>query len=258
MSTVIELSTSEDSLSSFCDILKSKLALSIRYIETTLIIKEEELTQRITCPWRVPQKGSKVTSLAPAFLSLGHVWKGFNQNINFLTQSLFHCCFVLGDGKDLFGRKYFYGFLDTLILRLIANNGYLATYKTMIFHLPLQSILTSQERDTGVKVRVYSGDNISVVVPTSTVFKDIVGNDKQILLRLEREWGEMWQDFRVLIFEDAAIFDRHDLTMDIPIDFSGLVDWSLVIIASCMIGNNENEVRCSKDRDNQPVVRLNR
>ena len=58
----------------------------------------------------------------------------------------------------------------------------------MIFHLPLQSILTSQERDTGVKVRVYSGDNISVVVPTSTVyvFKDIVGNDKQILLRLER------------------------------------------------------------------------
>ncbi|XP_074608245.1 uncharacterized protein LOC141860906 [Acropora palmata] len=49
------------------------------------------------------------------------------------------------------------------------------------------SILTSQERDTGVKVRVYSGDNISVVVPTSTVFKDIVGNDKQILLRLERE-----------------------------------------------------------------------
>ena len=56
----------------------------------------------------------------------------------------------------------------------------------MIFHLPLQSILTSQERDTGVKVRVYSGDNISVVVPTSTVFKDIVGNDKQIL-RLERE-----------------------------------------------------------------------
>ena len=57
----------------------------------------------------------------------------------------------------------------------------------MIFHLPLQSILTSQERDTGVKMRVYSGDNISVVVPTSTVFKDIVGNDKQILLRLERE-----------------------------------------------------------------------
>ncbi|XP_068691736.1 uncharacterized protein [Montipora foliosa] len=49
------------------------------------------------------------------------------------------------------------------------------------------SILTSHERDTGVKVRVYSGENISVVVPTSTIFKDIAGNDKQILLRLERE-----------------------------------------------------------------------
>ena len=41
---------------------------------------------------------------------------------------------------------------------------------TMIFHLPLQSILTSHERETGVEVCVY----IFVVVPTSTVFKDII------------------------------------------------------------------------------------
>ena len=45
--------------------------------------------------------------------------------------------------------------------------------------------MTTQERDAGVKVRVYSGDNVSIVVPPSTLFKDIAGQDKQVLLRLE-------------------------------------------------------------------------
>lgn len=47
------------------------------------------------------------------------------------------------------------------------------------------TVLTAQERDAGTKVRVYSGENVSIVVPPSTLFKDIVGQDKQVLLRLE-------------------------------------------------------------------------
>lgn len=49
----------------------------------------------------------------------------------------------------------------------------------------VESILTAQERDAGVVVRMFSGENVSVRVPPSAIFRDIAGHDKQILLRLE-------------------------------------------------------------------------
>ena len=52
-------------------------------------------------------------------------------------------------------------------------------------HFSNQSILTAQVRDAGVVVRMYSGGNVSVRVPPYAIFRDIAGNDKQILLKLE-------------------------------------------------------------------------
>lgn len=49
----------------------------------------------------------------------------------------------------------------------------------------VESILTAQERDAGVVVRMFSGENVSVRVPPSAIFRDIAGHDKQVLLRLE-------------------------------------------------------------------------
>ena len=50
-----------------------------------------------------------------------------------------------------------------------------------------QSILTTQERDAGVVVRMFSGENVSILVLSSTIFRDIAGQDKQVLLRLENK-----------------------------------------------------------------------
>ena len=46
---------------------------------------------------------------------------------------------------------------------------------------------TTQERDTGVVVQMFSWEIVSILVPPSTVFRDIAGQDKQIPLRLENK-----------------------------------------------------------------------
>ena len=46
---------------------------------------------------------------------------------------------------------------------------------------------TTQERDTGVVVQMFSREIVSILVPPSTVFRDIAGQDKQIPLRLENK-----------------------------------------------------------------------
>ena len=48
-----------------------------------------------------------------------------------------------------------------------------------------QSLLTTQERDIGVAVRMCSGENVSVIVLPGTIYGDIAGQDKQLLLILE-------------------------------------------------------------------------
>ena len=57
----------------------------------------------------------------------------------------------------------------------------------LCLYLSNQSILTTQDRDAGVVVRMFSGENISILVPSSTIVRDIAGQDKQVLLRLENK-----------------------------------------------------------------------
>ena len=50
-----------------------------------------------------------------------------------------------------------------------------------------QNIIATQERDAGVVVRMFSGENVSILVLPSTIFRDIAGQDKQVPLRLEND-----------------------------------------------------------------------
>ena len=70
--------------------------------------------------------------------------------------------------------------------RVAPYNGNFPPYITFGFliHVHIR-VLTPEEREADIKVRVYSGENVSIVVPPSTLFKDIAGQDKAVLLRLE-------------------------------------------------------------------------
>ena len=50
-----------------------------------------------------------------------------------------------------------------------------------------QNIIATQERNAGVVVRMFSGENVTILVLPSTIFRDIAGQDKQVPLRLEND-----------------------------------------------------------------------
>ena len=64
----------------------------------------------------------------------------------------------------------------------VSNPGNILCF---VFIFSNQSLLTTQERDIGVVVRMCSGENVSVIVLPGTIYGDIAGQDKQLLLILE-------------------------------------------------------------------------